>query len=121
MGPSGELPEGDPGRWARARRLQAAHATDVGEEGLHDGRVFHDGDDPQPAATAGTEARTSRAKRAGARGDRLADGTGEGGATVMRIEEEGPLSASLPLDGAIRAGPGGRLDRRRNDRLGRSA
>jgi hypothetical protein len=40
MWPSGELPEGDPGGWARARRLQGAHATGVGEEGLHDGRVF---------------------------------------------------------------------------------
>ena len=29
-------------------------AADVGEDGPHDGRVLHGGDDPQPAATAGT-------------------------------------------------------------------
>lgn len=38
MWPSGELPDGDPGGWARARRLQGAHATGAGEEDLHDGR-----------------------------------------------------------------------------------
>jgi len=41
-------------RGGGARRRRGACASGVGEEGPHDGRVLHDGDDPQPAPTAGT-------------------------------------------------------------------
>ncbi len=37
-----------------ARRRRGARAPALGEEGPHDGRVLHDGNDPQPAPTAGT-------------------------------------------------------------------
>jgi hypothetical protein len=37
-----------------ARRLRGVCAAEVGEDGAHDRGVLHSGDDPQPAATAGT-------------------------------------------------------------------
>jgi hypothetical protein len=37
-----------------ARRLRGGRAGEVGEDGAHDRGVLHGGDDPQPAATAGT-------------------------------------------------------------------
>jgi hypothetical protein len=43
-----------PGGWGGARRLSGEPAAGAAEDGPHDGRVLHDGDDAQPAATAGT-------------------------------------------------------------------
>jgi hypothetical protein len=51
---AGRLPDRGRGGWGGARRLSGERAADVGQEGPHDGRVLHDGDDAQPAATAGT-------------------------------------------------------------------
>jgi hypothetical protein len=51
---AGRLPDRGRGGWGGARRLSGERAADVGEDGPHDGRVLHDGDDAQPAATAGT-------------------------------------------------------------------
>jgi hypothetical protein len=43
-----------PGGWGGARRLSGAPAAGTSEDDPHDGRVLHDGDDAQPAATART-------------------------------------------------------------------
>jgi hypothetical protein len=50
-----------PGRWGGAGGCRGARPSGVGKEGLHDGRVLHNRDDLQAAATA-RQARTSRAK-----------------------------------------------------------
>ena len=51
---AGSLLERGRGGWGGARRLSGERAVDVGDDGPHDGRVLHEGDDEQPAATAGT-------------------------------------------------------------------
>jgi hypothetical protein len=48
---AGRLPDRGRGGWGGARRLSGERAADVGEDGPHDGRVLHDGDDAQPAAS----------------------------------------------------------------------
>jgi hypothetical protein len=52
--PSGDSTRSRRGGWGGARRLSGERAAGAGEDGPHDGRVLHDGDDAQPAATAGT-------------------------------------------------------------------